>query len=57
MINLLFPGSIAGAFTTPLDVVKTRIMLTVGGGDVAKTTKVRVGPIIAQIYKENGAMG
>lgn len=50
-------GAIAGAATTPLDVVKTRIMLSVGGGDVERAKSVKVGPIVAQIYKQHGARG
>ncbi|CAH1388562.1 unnamed protein product [Nezara viridula] len=49
-------GAIAGAATTPLDVVKTRIMLSVGGIG-PKRKNVKIGPIVTQIYKENGTMG
>ncbi|XP_014292249.1 S-adenosylmethionine mitochondrial carrier protein homolog [Halyomorpha halys] len=50
-------GAIAGAATTPLDVVKTRIMLSTGATDATRRPKVKMVPIIAQIYKDHGVMG
>lgn len=49
-------GAVAGAATTPLDVVKTRIMLAGGYTDV-KPRHIKIGPIVSEIYKQNGVMG
>ncbi|XP_038218376.1 S-adenosylmethionine mitochondrial carrier protein-like [Zerene cesonia] len=51
-------GSIAGGFaaaaTTPLDLAKTRIMLA---EDYAETRKLRVKPVLSEIYAVSGFRG
>ena len=49
-----FAGSIAAAITTPLDVVKTRIMLS----DMNQSSKnLQIKRILLSIYRENGLAG
>ncbi|XP_050355952.1 S-adenosylmethionine mitochondrial carrier protein-like [Nymphalis io] len=47
-------GALAAAATTPLDLAKTRIMLA---EDYAATRKVRIRPVLADIYLQAGLRG
>ncbi|XP_048000868.1 S-adenosylmethionine mitochondrial carrier protein homolog isoform X1 [Leguminivora glycinivorella] len=47
-------GGLAAAATTPLDLAKTRIMLA---EDYAQTRKLRIKPILRDIYYEAGVRG
>ncbi|XP_047539996.1 S-adenosylmethionine mitochondrial carrier protein-like isoform X2 [Vanessa atalanta] len=47
-------GALAAAATTPLDLAKTRIMLA---DDYAATRKVRIRPVLADIYLQAGLRG